>query len=82
MNLVDLFEKNEDGTWKLDSDHLPILTPAGREKIKKVFQAAETKSGVPFFTPEQMEKIRNTLGIIQQKLDQEAIDRQKDELNN
>ena len=68
MYLIDLFEKNEDGTWKLGPDKLPILTPAGIEKIRSVFGDLEKKTGVSLLSGEQFEKIKNLIQATSNKI--------------
>ena len=81
MYLLDLFEKNEDGTWKLGPDKLPILTPAGIEKIRSVFGAIEKKSGVPLLSGEQFEKIKNLVQVTSNKIQTDKEKQKKDQEN-
>lgn len=79
MYLIDLFEKNEDGTWKLGPDKLPILTPAGIEKIRSVFGDLEKKTGVSLLSGEQFEKIKNLIQATSNKIQADEKKQKKDQ---
>lgn len=79
MYLIDLFEKNEDGTWKLGPDKLPILTPAGIEKIRSVFGDLEKKTGVSLLSGEQFEKIKNLIQVTSNKIQADEKKQKKDQ---